>query len=80
MDENNKSQIDSILSFVAGKSPQSESSLRERGTNDTYSLLLEASSWLLMATDLLPFPSLQGSFPETGLTNGRHFSLMYYSR
>ena len=63
MDDPNKSQLDSILSFVAGKNNPSEKSLRERGSRIHYDIIVEASSWLLMATDLLPISMPLGN-PE----------------
>lgn len=79
MSDNNKNQIDSILSFVAGRNPPSESSLRERGTFSQLFRILEASSWLLMATDLLPFPSAPLGMPDNESHGSKHFYTFLYT-
>ncbi|KAK8797698.1 hypothetical protein WA171_005230 [Blastocystis sp. BT1] len=54
----NQSPFESVLSFVTGKPTQDKEKLRER----------EAGSWLLMATDLVPF-SPNSLRPSSGLVN-----------
>lgn len=65
MDEYNKGHLDSVLTYVAGKSNPMTEPLRERGTSWSLLQIVEASSWLLMATDLVPFsPNPMSSAPQ----------------
>lgn len=68
MDELNKGHLDSVLTYVAGKSNPLTEPLRERGVNWFLIQMVEASSWLLMATDLVPFsPNPMSSAPQLDL-------------